>query len=49
MARGVAFDLLQVAERIGPQSEATKDEDLSGEQSVTLDRIVVDDQRSHRA
>ena len=49
MARGVAFDLLQVAERIGPQSEATEDEDLSGEKSLTLDRIVVDDQRSHRA
>ena len=31
MARGIAFDLLQVAERIGPQSEATEDEDLSGE------------------
>ena len=44
MARGVAFDLLQVAERIGPQSEAAKDEDLSGEKSLTLDRIVVDDQ-----
>ena len=49
MARGVAFDLLLVAERIGPQSEAAKDEDLSGEQSLTLDHIVVDDQRSHRA
>ena len=24
MARGVAFDLLQVAERIGPQSEAAE-------------------------
>ena len=30
MAKGVAFDLLQVAERIGPQSEAAKDKDLSG-------------------
>ena len=49
MARGVAFDLLQVAEQIGPQSEAAKDEDLSGEKSLTLDRIVVDDQRSHQA
>ena len=43
MARGVAFDLLQVAERIGPQSEATEDEDLSGEKSLALDCIVVDD------
>ena len=49
MARGVAFDLLQVAEQIGPQSEAAEDKDLSREQSLTLDRIVVDDQRSHRA
>ena len=49
MARGVAFDLLQVAKRIGPQSEAAEDEDLSEEKSLALDRIVVDDQRSHRA
>ena len=49
MARGVAFDLLQVAERIGPQSKAAEDEDLSGQQGLTLDCIVVDDQRSHRA
>ena len=48
-ARGVAFDLLQVAERIGPQVEAAEDEDLSGEQSLTLDCIIVDDQRIHRA
>ena len=49
MARGVAFDLLKVAERIGPQSEAAEDGDLSGEKNLTLDRIVVDDQRIHRA
>ena len=49
MARGVAFDLLKVAKRIGPQCEAAEDEDLSGEKSLTLDRIVVDDRRSHRA
>ena len=49
MARGVAFDLLKVAKQIGPQCEAAEDEDLSGEKSLTLDRIVVDDQRSHRA
>ena len=29
-ARGVAFDLLQLAKRIGPQCEAAKYEDLSG-------------------
>ena len=30
MARGVAFDLLQMAKRIGPQCEAAEHEDLSG-------------------
>ena len=30
MARGVAFDLLQMAKRVGPQCEATEYEDLSG-------------------
>ena len=49
MARGVASDLLKVAKRLGLQCEAAEDEDLSGEKSLTLDHIVVDDQRSHRA
>ena len=49
MARGVAFDLLKVAKRLGPQCEAAEDEDLSGEKSLTLDCIVLDDRRSHRA
>ena len=49
MARGVALDLLQVAKRIGPQSEAAEDEDLSGEKSLTLDRIAIDDSRGHQA
>ena len=49
MARGVAFDLLQMAKRIGPQCKAAEYEDLSREKSLTLDRIVVDDRRSHRA
>ena len=48
-ARGVAFDLLQLAKRIGPQCEAAEYEDLSGEEGLTLDCIVVDDRRSHRA
>ena len=46
---GVAFDLLQMAKRIGPQCEAAEYEDLSGEKGLTLDRVVVDDRRSHRA
>ena len=49
VARGVAVDLLQVAKQIGPQCEAAEDEDLSGEKSLTLDLIFVDDQGSHRA
>ena len=49
MARGVASDLLQMAKLVGPQCEAAEYEDLSGEKSLTLDRIIVDDQRSHRA
>ena len=48
-ARGVAFNLLQMAKRIGPQCKAAKYEDLSREKSLTVDRIVVDDRRSHRA
>ena len=49
MARGVAFDLIQMAKRIRPQCKAAEYEDLSGEKSLTLDRIVIDDRRSHRA
>ena len=45
-ARGVAFDLLQLAKRIGPQCKAAEYEDLSEEKSLTLDRITVDDRRS---
>ena len=49
MARGVAIDLLQMAKRVGPQCEAAEYEDLSGEKSLTLDRVVLEDRRSHRA
>ena len=49
MAKGVDFDLLQMAKRIGPQCKATKYEDLSEEKSLTLDHIFVDDRRSHQA
>ena len=40
MARGVAFDLLQMAKRVGSQCEAAEYEDLSGEKSLTLDSVV---------
>ena len=46
-ARGVAFDLLQMAKRIGPQRKAAEYEDLSGEEGLTLDCVIVDDRRSH--
>ena len=49
MARGVAFDLLQMAKRIGPQCKAAEYKDLSRKKSLTLDRVVVDDRRSHQA
>ena len=49
MARGVAFNLLQMAKRISPQCKAAEYKDLSGEKSLTLDCIIVDDRRSHRA
>ena len=41
--RGVAFDLLQMAKRIGLQCKAAEYEDLPGEKDLTLDRVVVDD------
>ena len=41
--RGVAFDLLQTAKRIGPQCKAAEYEDLSGEEDLTLDCVVDDD------
>ena len=49
MARGVAFDLLQMAKLIGPQCKAAEYEDLSGEKSLTLGCVIVDDRRSHQA
>ena len=49
MARGVASDLLQMAKRIGPQCKAAEYKYLSGEKGLTLDCVVVDDRRSHRA
>ena len=42
MARGVAIDLLRMAKRVGPQCEATEHEDLSREESFSLDSVIVD-------
>ena len=49
VARGVTLDLLQMAKRVGPQCEAAEYKDLSGEKSLTLDSIAIDDRRSHQA
>ena len=49
MARGLAFDLLQMTKRIGLQCKAAEYEDLSREKSLTLDCFIVDDRRGHRA
>ena len=43
MARGVAIDLLQMAERVGPQCEAAEQENLFGEEDLPLDCVIVDD------
>ena len=43
VARGVAFDLLQMAKRVGPQCEAAEHEDLYGEEDFPLDSVIVDD------
>ena len=48
MARGVAFDLLQKAKRVGPQCETAEYKDLSGEENFPLDSIVLDDRRGHQ-
>ena len=49
MARGEALDLLQIAKRVGPQCKAAEYEDISGEENLALDRVVVDDRRGHQA
>ena len=43
MAMGVAIDLLQMAKRVDPQCEAAEYKDLSGEEDLALDCVVVDD------
>ena len=43
MARGVAVNLHKMAKRVGLQCEPAEYEDLSGEENLTLDHIIVDD------
>ena len=43
MARGVAFDLLQMAKRVGPHCEVAEHKDLSGEESFSADSAIIDD------
>ena len=47
MARGIAFDMLQMAKRAGPQCKAAEHEDLSREESFSLDNVIIDDRRGH--
>ena len=48
MTRGVVVDLLQVANRVGPQCEAAEYEDLAGEKNLAPGSIVVVNRTSHR-
>ena len=43
VVRGLAIDLLQMAKRVGPQYEAAEHENLSGEESSSLDSVTIDD------
>ena len=43
MARGVAFNLLQMAKRVGLQCEAAEHKDLAGEKDLPQGSIVVDE------
>ena len=43
MTRGVAIDLLQMANRIGTQCKAAEYKDLAGEKNLLHGSIVVDD------
>ena len=43
MARGVAFNLLQMAKRIDPQCEAAEYKNLPKEEKLTLDHIASHD------
>ena len=49
VTRGVAVDLLQLANRVGAQCEAAEYEDLAREKNLLPANIVVDDRWSHRA
>ena len=42
MARDVAIDLLEMAKRVGPQYEAAKHENLSGEEGFSLDGVTIE-------
>ena len=43
MARGVAFDLFKMTKRVGLRCETAEHEDLSGEESFSLDSVIIDD------
>ena len=43
VARGVAINLLQMAERVGPRYEAAEHKNLSREEGFSLDSVTMDD------
>ena len=43
VAKGVGFDLLQMAKRVGPEYKAAKYENLFGEEGFSLDSVTIDD------
>ena len=43
LARGVAFDLHQMAKRVGSRCEAAEYEDLPGEESFSAASVIIND------
>ena len=43
MARGIVFELIQMAKQVVPQCEAAEHEDLPGEESFSADSVITDD------
>mgnify|MGYP005817998531 CR=1 FL=1 len=41
MTKGVAVDLLEMANRVGRQNEATEYKNLAGEEGFSLDNVIM--------
>ena len=48
MTRGIAVDLLEVANRVGTQCKAAEYENLARGKNLPRNNIIVDDRTSHR-